>query len=84
MVAMAVNDSESMNLAFVQGTVDNTYIPLVPNRKNVENPPVERYDWPYFARADRDIDPPFLEAHLRRAALQVERKTRYGGDPRAV
>lgn len=80
---MAVNDGESMNLAFVQGTVDNTYIPLVPNRKNVENPPLDRLDWPSYTQAERHIDPPFLEAHLRREGMPVEYKTRRGGDPRA-
>lgn len=71
---MAKNESESMNSSFAQGTVDNTYIDLTPNRKMVENPPVDRYTWPTYAQAGRHIDPPFLEAHLQHALRPVERK----------
>jgi len=73
---MAVNDSESMNVAFAQGTVDQTYIQLTPDRKNVENPPIERLTWPTCRQAERHIDPPFIEAHIRRSELPVERKVR--------
>jgi hypothetical protein len=73
---MAANTSESMNSAFAQGTVDNTYIQLTPDRKNVEVPPVDRYTWPTYAQADRHIDPPFLEAHLQHALRPVENKVR--------
>jgi len=71
---MAVNEVESMNLAFAQGTVDSTYITLAPNRKNVENPPIDRLSWPNYAQADKHIDPPHMEAHLRRGGLPTERK----------
>lgn len=73
---MAVNDRESMSTEFVQGTVDSTYISLTPDRKNVENPPVERLDWPTYGQAERHIDPPHLEGHVNRSGLPVERKTR--------
>lgn len=75
---MAKNNAESMNVSFVQGTVDRTYIQLTPNRKNVENPPFDRYTWPTYAQADRHIDPPFLEAHLRQASRPVEHKVSPG------
>ena len=80
---MAVNDSESMNMSFAQGTVDSTFIALTPDRKNVENPPVDRLTWPTYAQAERHIDPPHLEAHLQHALRPVERKVRPGlGEPR--
>lgn len=79
---MAVNDSESMNLSFAQGTVDRTYIQLAPDRKNVENPPIDRASWPTYGQAERHIDPPFMEAHLRQALRPVEHKVRTGSDPR--
>lgn len=79
---MAVNDSESMNLAFAQGTVDRTYIQLTPDRKNVENPPIDRLGWPTYGNAEQHIDPPFMESHLRRSLLPVEHKVRTGSDPR--
>jgi hypothetical protein len=75
---MAVNDAESMNMAFAQGTVDSTYITIVPDKKNVENPPIDRLTWPTYAQAERHIDPPFLEAHLQHAMRPVERKVRPG------
>jgi hypothetical protein len=88
---MAVNDSRSMTTEFVQGTVDSTYIALTPDRGVVENPPVDRLDWPQYARAELDADPPFGEAHTRRAMHPVEYKTSqtraahggFGSDPRA-
>ena len=79
---MAVNDAESMNAAFVQGTVDRTYIQLTPDRKNVENPPIERLRWPTYGQAEKHIDPPHLEAHLQHAMRPIERKTANTGDPR--
>jgi len=75
---VAKNESESMNGAFAQGTVDSSYIALTPDRKNVENPPVERLTWPTYAQAERHIDPPHWEAHLGRAGLPVERKVSPG------
>lgn len=76
---MAVNNSESMNMAFVQGTIDNTYIQLTPNRKNVENPPTDRLTWPTYGSAERHYDPPFLEAHIQHALTRpVENKVRQG------
>lgn len=81
---MAVNDFESMNVAFVQGTVDCTYICITPGRKNVENPPLDRLTWPTYGQAELHIDPPFLEAHLAAAARPFEHKTAASrlGDPR--
>lgn len=79
---MAVNDTESMNLAFAQGTVDRTYIQVAPDRKNVENPPIDRISWPTYRQAEQHIDPPFMEAHLRQALRPTERKVRTGSDPR--
>jgi hypothetical protein len=70
------NQERSMGAEFAQGTVDNTYIQLVPNRGGVvENPPYERLTWPSYAQAEQHIDPPFMEAHMRRATLPQEHKT---------
>ena len=46
-----------------EGVCDNTYIKIVPNRCEIENFPVERYTWPYFAAADIGRDYPFRESH---------------------
>jgi hypothetical protein len=73
---MTVNNSRSMGMEFAQGCVDETYIQLTPDRGGViENPPIERMDWPTYGQAERHIDHPFLEAHLRRAALPQEHLT---------
>jgi len=83
---MAANDSESMNMAFAQGTIDSTYIQLTPDRKNVENPPIERLTWPTYRQAEAHLDPPHLEAHLQHALRPVERKVRggFGGDTSSI
>jgi hypothetical protein len=73
---MAVNEFESMNVAFAQGSVDSTYIQLTPNRKMVENPPLDRLTWPTYLQAERHIDPPFLEANLQHAMRPVENLVR--------
>jgi hypothetical protein len=74
---MAVNNSESMNMEFAQGSIDRTYIQLTPDRKNVENPPVERLAWPTYSQAEKHQDPPHLEAHIQHAVTRpVERKVR--------
>ena len=73
---MAVNDRESMNMAFAQGSIDRTYIQLTPDRKNVEVPPTERLGWPTYAHAERFADPPFLEAHIQHSMRPVENKVR--------
>lgn len=73
------NQTRSEGAEFAQGVVDNTYIQLTPNRGGVvENPPYERMTWPSYAQAERHIDHPFLEAHLRRALLPQEHKTAAG------
>lgn len=80
---MAVNDSRSMIADFTQGTIDNTYQMLCPNRGNVENPPLERLSWPIYAQAEEHEDPPFTEAHMRRLPLPRERLGAEGlGEPR--
>jgi len=79
---MAVNDAESMNASFAQGSVDCTYISIAPNRKNVENPPTERLTWPRYQHAEEWIDPPHFEAHVRASARPTERKTANSVDPR--
>lgn len=79
---MAVNDTRSMNADFAQGTVDRTYIELTPNRCCVENPPLERYQWPQYANCDRWPESPFLESHLHRAGNPREVKTTGDGDSR--
>lgn len=79
---MSVNQSRSMNLDFNQGSVDCTYIQLTPNRGNVENPPVERLDWPQYANVEKWPESPFLEAHVRRLGHPREVKTTGDGDTR--
>jgi hypothetical protein len=79
---MATNDTRSMNQEFNQGSIDNTYIQLIPNRGCVENPPIERYQWPQYQNADRWPESPFLESHVRRAGLPREIKTTGDGDSR--
>jgi hypothetical protein len=69
---MAVNSERSMLADFHQGVVDNTYIHLVPNRGNVENPPYDRMTWPIYGQAEKHVDPPFIEAHLARSVLPRE------------
>jgi hypothetical protein len=76
---MAKNESRSMGGEFAQGCVDETYIQLAPDRGGVvENMPVERMDWPTYAQAERHIDHPFLESHLRRSMLPQEHSTAKG------
>ena len=79
---MAVNDSRSMNAEFSQGTIDQTYIQLTPNRDVVENPPTERYEWPQFRNVDRWPESPFIESHIKRAPHPREVKTTGDGDTR--
>lgn len=75
---MAKNQTRSEGAEFAQGAVDGTYIQLTPDRANVENPPIERMDWPTYAQAERHIDHPHLEAHMRRAILPEEHLTAKG------
>jgi hypothetical protein len=79
---MAVNQSRSMNADFTQGSIDNTYIQLAPNRGVPENLPIERLDWPQYRNAEKWPESPFLESHVRRAPLPREIKTTGDGDSR--
>lgn len=79
---MAVNDSRSMNADFEQGSVDNTYIQLTPNRGQVEVVPLERLEWPTYAQAERHDESPFFEADIRKSTHPHEIMTTYGGDSR--
>jgi hypothetical protein len=79
---MTVNSARSMNADVVQGSIDSTYISITPDRGNVENPPTERLSWPQYRNAEKWSESPHMESHLRRSVLPVERKTRYGSDPR--
>lgn len=54
----------SLNDELQQGVCDNSYISITPNRGEVENPPVDRYSWPYFAAVDLGRDDPFREARM--------------------
>ena len=70
---MAVNDTRSMNLDFNQGCIDRTYIQLTPDRGGVvENPPVDRLEWPTYAHAEQHIDHAHLEASFLQATKPVE------------
>lgn len=79
---MAVNQSRSMTAEFAQGSVDQTYIQLAPNRGVVENAPVERFDWPQYRNVEKWPESPFLEGHVRRSGLPREIKTTGDGDSR--
>jgi hypothetical protein len=82
---MAVNSSRSMVSDFHQGVIDNTYMQLTPDRGNVDNPPFERMTWPTYRQVERHEDPPFIEAHMDRAAFPRERRNGDqdpSGDPR--
>jgi hypothetical protein len=72
---MAKNETRSMTADFAQGTVDETYISVAPDRGGViDHYPYDRLTWPTYMQAERHIDPPFMEAHIRRAGLPTERK----------
>lgn len=73
---MTVNNSRSMNAEFHQGHIDRSYIQLTPDRGAVEHPPIERLSWPTYAHAELHQESPFIEAHISRAGLPVEYKTR--------
>jgi hypothetical protein len=47
---MAVNQSRDMSSEFHQGIEENSYMQLTPNRANVENPPLERLQWPTYGQ----------------------------------
>jgi hypothetical protein len=80
---MAVNESRSMNLEFAQGTVDETYIQLAPDRGGVPSVvPTERLTWPTYGQAEMHRDHPFGEVMAQRLPLPRERKTNDSGDIR--
>lgn len=80
---MAVNESRSMNQDFHQGTIDESYIQLAPDRGGVPTVvPVERLSWPMYAQAEKHADHPFWEVMATRLPLPRERKTRDSGDVR--
>jgi hypothetical protein len=78
---MAVNESRSMNGEFHQGSVDNTYIQLTPNRGGITTVvPIEKLDWLQYQNAERWADNPFGESRMDRLPLPRERKTATSGD----
>jgi hypothetical protein len=80
---MAVNESRSMNAEFHQGTVDNTYIHLTPDRGGVQSVvPTEKLSWPTYAQVERHADNAFGESRVGRLHLPRERKTPNSGDIR--
>jgi hypothetical protein len=51
---MAVNNSRSMSQEFDQGTVDSSYMTIVPDRGGVlGDVPTERLSWPTFKQAEQ-------------------------------
>lgn len=79
---MAVNQSRSMNVDFGMGIVDSTYISISPDRGGLSGVPVERLSWPRYRLAGQFKDSPFSESGMARADMPIERKSRYGTDPR--
>lgn len=80
---MATNDSRSMNADFAQGSVDNTYISLNPNRGGeYDDRHVERMTWPTYAQAERHMEPPHGLARATRAHFPRETQMwNHEGDP---
>jgi hypothetical protein len=69
------NETRSMSAEFTQGTTDETYISITPDRGGVIGSyPADRLTWPCYGQAERHISSPMLETHLRRAGLPTERK----------
>lgn len=80
---MAVNESRSMTGEFHQGSIDETYIQLAPDRGGVPSViPTERLTWPRYMNAERWPDDPFDESRVSRLPLPRERKTADSGDMR--
>ena len=80
---MAVNETRSMNTDFAQGSIDNTYIQLDPNRGGVPSTGKdERLSWPTYGQAELHADPPFGESRMNRMLLPREHTVRHPGDAR--
>lgn len=79
---MAVNSSHSMNADFHQGTIDESYIQLTPDRGNVENPPLERLTWPRYQHVGQWAESPFMEASIRHGIRPREVKLTSDTDTR--
>ena len=74
---MAVNSSRSMNQDFDQGTVDSSYISIVPDRGGVlGSVPTERLSWPTYQQAEQHVGDPFGHARAAKNARPVEIKSR--------
>ena len=70
---MAVNQTRSMSGDFAQGTVDSSYISVMPDRGGVVGSvPTERLSWPTFAQAEQHNDPKFATDCSCHAGKHVE------------
>lgn len=57
---MAVNQTRSMSADFSQGTIDSSYISIMPDRGGVIGDiPHDRLAWPNFAQAESHRIPKF-------------------------
>jgi len=57
---VAVNQTRSMSGEFSQGTIDSSYMSIIPDRGGVlGNVPTERMSWPIFAQVEQHRDPKF-------------------------
>lgn len=57
---MAVNQSRSMSAEFSQGTIDSSFISIMPDRGGVVGSvPTERLAWPSYGQAEQHNIPKF-------------------------
>lgn len=70
---MAVNQSRSMSGEFSQGTVDSSYMSIIPDRGGVlGNIPTERLSWPNFVQVEQHREPKFASDCSCHAGKYVE------------
>lgn len=71
---MAVNQSRSMSAEFGQGTIDSSYISVIPDRGGVlGGVPSERLTWPSYGQAEQHQEPKFATDQGAHAGKGVER-----------
>jgi hypothetical protein len=70
---MAVNQSRSMSADFAQGTVDSSYISIMPDRGGVLGDiPHDRLSWPSYGQAESHREPKFATDCSCHAGKDVE------------
>jgi hypothetical protein len=69
---MAVNRSRDMNAELQQGIIDSSYISITPDRDCVENPQLDRLEWPQYAHAEMWPNRSMRPSNVQRAARPAE------------